>query len=165
MCMMALGLIGGVVGAIGSIAGGQANAAASRAQAAAYERQAAAEREQAAFNADQQQEKAIKLISTQRASMLAAGVSLQGTPTDVITDTTRQTDLDVQAIRYNGEIKAGNFETQAGIFRTKAASQEEAGFLGALSPLIKGVGSGLGYGGSGGGNDFSFGGSTSVDSG
>jgi hypothetical protein len=97
--------------------------------------------------------------------MLAAGVSLQGTPTDVLADTTRQTDLDVQAIRYNGEIKAGNFQTQASIFRTKAGAQEQAGFLGALSPLIKGFGSGMGYGSGGGGNDFSFGGSTSVDEG
>jgi len=156
--MMALGIIGGVVGAMGSIAAGQAQANAANAQAYAYQRQAMLERQQADFNANQQQEKAIKLISAQRAGYLASGVALQGTPLDAIADTTRQSDLDVQAIRYNGEIKAQNFEAQAAVFRTKAASAQQGGLIGALSPLIKGFG-----GAAGGGSDFSFGGSTSVD--
>ena len=154
---MALGIIGAVVGAVGSIVSAQASANASQQQANAYARQAMLEREQANYNADQQQSKAIKLISSQRASMLAAGVSLQGTPTDVLVDTTQQTDLDVQAIRYNGEIKAQNFEMQANALRAKASAQETAGAFGAISPLIKG------FGGGGGGSDFSFGGSSSVD--
>ena len=154
---MALGIIGGVIGAVGSLVSAQASAQASNQQAAAYQRQAALERQQAEYNATQQQSKAIKLISSQRASMLAAGVSLQGTPTDVLVDTTQQTDLDVQAIRYNGEIKAQNFEAQAAALRSKADAQQVAGAFGAISPLIKG------FGGGGGGGDFSFGGSTSVD--
>ena len=158
MCVMALGIIGGIVGAIGSVMGAQASAAASRAQADAYARQAMLERQQAEFNASQQQDKAIKLISTQRAGMLASGVSLAGTPTDVLIDTTRQTDLDVQAIRYNGEIKAQNFEMQARALGIKAQGQQQAGIFGAISPLIKGFG-----GVSGGSSGFDFGGSSNVD--
>ena len=158
MCMMALGIIGAVVGAVGSIAAGAAQAQAANAQAAAYQRQAALERQQAAFNADQQESKAIRLISHQRAGFLSAGVSIMGTPMDVIEDTTRETDLDVQAIKYNGEIKAQNFEMQAAAFRAKADAAQTAGLFGAVSPLIKGFG-----GVSGGAGDFSFGGSTSVD--
>jgi hypothetical protein len=158
--MMALGIIGGVVGAIGSIVSAQASASATNAQAAAYERQAALERQQAAFNASQQQDKAVSLISKQRTAMLASGVSLSGTPTDVLIDTTNQTDLDVQAIKYNGEIKAQNFEAQAGALRAKASAQQTAGAFGAISPLIKGFG-GL----SSGGGDFSFGGSSNIDEG
>jgi len=152
---MALGIIGGVISAMGSIMAGQASANAANAQAAAYQRQAAAERQQAEFNANMQQEKAIKLISTQRAGYLAAGVSLQGSPLDAIADTTRQTDLDVQAIKYNGEIKAQNFEAQALAFKAKADAAQTSGIVGAISPLIKGFG-GMG------GSDFSFGGGTSV---
>lgn len=158
---MALGLVGGAVSAIGSIAAGNANAAASNQQAAAYERQAEAEREQAAFNASQQREKSIKVISGQRASYLASGLSLEGSPTDTLADTTRTAEMDVAAIRYNGALKADNFQQQAAIFRTKAAGQQQAGFFGALSPLIKGA-SGA-FGGGGGGGDFSFGGSTTLD--
>lgn len=156
MCVMALGIIGAVVGAAGSVMSGMMAAQASQQQAQAYERQAALERQQAAYNADQQQHKAIKLLSSQRAAFLGAGVSLAGTPTDVIVDTTQQTDLDVQAIKYNGEIKAQNFEMQARALRTKAEGQQIGGFFGALSPLIKGA-SGFS------GGDFSFGGSTNVD--
>ncbi len=150
---MALGIIGAVVGAAGSIMSGMAAANAANAQAAAYQRQAALERQQAAFNADQQESKAIRLISQQRAGFLSAGVSIMGTPMDVIEDTTRETDLDVQAIKYNGEIKAQNFEMQAAAYRAKADAAQVSGFTGAISPLVKGFG---------GGGDFSFGGSTSV---
>lgn len=155
MCMMAMGLIGGLVSAMGSLASGAAQANAANAQAAAYDRQAAAERQQAAFNADRQQEKSIKLLSTQRASFLAAGVSLQGSPLDVIADTTRETELDVSAIKYNGEIKAQNFEMQAQAFRAKADAAQTGAAFGALSPLIKGF-SGGDFGGD-------FGGSTALE--
>jgi hypothetical protein len=154
--MMAIGIIGAVAGAVGSVVSGMAAAQASRAQADAYRDQAAREREQAAFNSQQQEHKAIKLISTQRTSYLAAGVSLYGTPMDVLDDTTQQSDLDVQAIKYNGEIKARNFDMQARALDVKAQGQEVGGAIGAISPLIKGVG-----GATGGGN-FDFGGSTSV---
>lgn len=154
MCMAALGIVGALVSGIGSIASGAAQANAANAQAAAYERQAAAERQQAAFNADRQQEKSIKLLSSQRASFLGAGVSLQGSPLDVIADTTRETELDVSAIRYNGEIKAQNFEMQAAAMHAKADAASTGGLIGALSPMIKGIG---------GGFSGDFGGSTSLD--
>lgn len=160
---MALGVVVGVLGAVasaaGSIAAGQAQAQASRAQADAYRRQAELERQQADFNARQQEHKAIKLISQQRSSFLAAGVSLYGTPMDVIDDSTMQSDLDVQAIRYNGEIKAQNFDMQARALDVKASGAEKAGAIGAIAPIIKGVGGAFGGGGGGG---FNFGGSTSV---
>jgi uncharacterized membrane protein YgcG len=161
---MALGIIGAVVGAAGSLVSGMMAAQQSQQQAAIYERQAAAERAQAAFNAQQQEDKAIKIISSQRTAMLGAGVSLAGTPSDVLLDTTRMASLDNQAIKYNGEIKAQNFEMQAQLFRSKAAGQQVAGAFGAISPLIKGFGGGGGGGGFGGG-DFSFGGSSNVDEG
>jgi hypothetical protein len=159
---MALGVVVGVLGAVASAVGGivsaQASAQASRAQADAYRRQAELERQQADYNAEQQQHKAIKLLSAQRTAYLSAGVSLYGTPTDVIIDSTMQSDLDVQAIRYNGAIKAQNFEMQARALDVKASGQETAGAIGAIAPLIKGVGA---IGGGGGG--FNFGGSTNVD--
>jgi len=154
MCVMALGIIGAVVGAAGSIMSGMMAAQASRAQADAYTRQAALERQQAAFNAQQQEDKAIKLISAQRSAYLSAGVSLQGTPTDVLLDTTQQSNLDTQAIKYNGAIKEQNFLMQARALQVKAQGQQAGGFFGALSPLIKGFG--------GAGGDFSFGGSSNV---
>lgn|SRR5262245_25451541 len=157
MCVMALGLIGGVIGAVGSLVGAANASTAANNQAAIYQRQAAAERAQADFNAKQQQSKAIKLISQQRTSYLASGLSLEGSPMDTLADTTRQTELDVAAIRYNGEIKAQNFEMQAAAYRSKAKGAQTAGVFGAIAPLIKGFG-----GGGGGGGDFSFGGSTSL---
>jgi|KBSSwiStaDraftv2_1062776.scaffolds.fasta_scaffold737488_2 hypothetical protein len=161
MCVMALGLIGGVLGAVGSLVGAQQQAQAANNQAAIYARQAAAERAQAEFNANQTRSKAIKVISQQRTGYLASGLSLEGAPTDTLADSTRQSELDVAAIRYNGEIKAQNFDMQAAAYRSKAAGAQTAGVFGAISPLIKGFGGATG----GGGGDFSFGGSTSLDEG
>jgi hypothetical protein len=156
MCMMALGLIGGLVSAAGSMAAASAQADAANQQAAAYERQAAIERQTAFYESERQRDKSIQLIAKQRLGYLSAGVGLQGTPLDIIADTTRQTELDVAAIRYNGEVKATNFETQAAIFRTKADNAKQAGAIGALSPIIKGFSGG--GGGGGGGTSFDFGG-------
>lgn len=160
MCMMALGIIGGVVGAIGSMVSAQGQAQAANDQAAIYARQAAAERAQAEFNAGQTRSKAIKIISQQRTGFLGSGLSLEGSPMDVLADSTRQSELDVAAIRYNGEIKAQNFEMQAQAYRNKAENARTAGVFGAISPLIKGFGGAVG---GGGGGDFSFGGSTSLE--
>lgn len=151
MCMMALGLIGGLVSAVGSMAAGAAQANAANAQASAYQRQAQAERIQAAYNADRQRDKSIKLLSSQRASYLAAGVSVSsGSPLDIIADTTRETEMDVAAIKFNGEIKAQNFEAQAAAMRAKADAAEQGGMIGAIAPVIKGFSGSFGGGSFGG---------------
>lgn len=143
MCVAALGLIGAVISGIGSVVGGVMQAQQAQQQAAIYDRQAAAERAQAAYNAGRQQDKSIALMSRQRASYLAAGVAIDsGTPMDIIEDTARETSLDVQAIKYNGEIKAQNFEMQADLFRTKADSAMVGGIFGGIAPVIKGFGGG-----------------------
>ena len=149
---------------MGAAQAAQAQERASRAQADAYRRQAELERAQADFNAQQQEHKAIKLISQQRTSYLSAGVSLYGTPMDVIDDSTKQSDLDVQAIRYNGAIKEQNFQMQARALDIKAEGQREAGQYAAIAPLIGGVGKAVGAFGGGGGGGFNFGGSTNVES-
>lgn len=139
--MMALGLIGGVISAMGSMAAAQAAADSKRAQAAAYERQAAIERQTGEYESERQRDKSIRLISRQRTGYLTAGIALQGTPLDVIADTTAETELDVSAIKYGHEVKAQNFETQAKVLRFEADSGEQAGALGALSPIFKSLGS------------------------
>lgn len=158
MCMMALGLIGGIVSAVGSMAAASAQANAANQQAAAYERQAAIERQTGEYEAARQRDKSIRLISQQKVGYLSAGVGLQGTPLDIIADTTRETELDVSAIRYNHEVKAQNFQAQAGVFRAKADAAMVGGAFGAISPLIKGFGGGGGFGGDFGGTSFDYGG-------
>ena len=130
------------------MAGAQASANASRAQAEAYQRQAMLERQQADFNAREQEHKAIKLYIAAEVGLSVGGCLACGTPTDVIDDSTMQSDLDVQAIRYNGEIKAQNFDMQARALNIKAQGQQQAGAFGAIAPLIKGIG------GAGGGGGF-----------
>lgn len=158
MCLPALALVGGIVSGIGAMAGASAQANTANAQAAAYERQAAAERMTAQFNADRQLSKNMGLLSQQRTAYLAAGLSLEGSPTDVIEDTARETQIDVEAIKWNGDIKAQNFEAQRDIFKMKADSAMTAGIFGAISPVIKGFSGTFGVGG----GDY-YGGRTVLD--
>jgi hypothetical protein len=140
MCGPALGLIGGLVSAVGSIASGAAQQSAANAQASAYERQAYNERQAALYNASRQREKAVELIAQQRVGFLDTGISLMGTPMNILEDTTTETEMDVAAIKYNGEIKAQNFEMQADIYRMKGENAMMGGLIGSIAPVIKGFG-------------------------
>lgn len=144
MCIAGFGVVASLIGTAVSAAAGmaQANAQASsqQAQAAIYERQAQIERQTAEYEAQRQREKGARLAGKQRAAFLASGVSLAGTPTDIIADSTRENELDVSAIRYNGTIKSQNFSDQAKIYRVAAGNTKSAGALSALAPAISGIG-------------------------
>lgn len=140
MCVAALGLIGALASAAGSIVGGMAQQQAANAQAAVYTQQAEAERLTSQYNANRQQEKAVRLIAQQRGGLLANGIALDGSALDLIDDTTKQTELDVAAIRWNGELKARNFETQAAAYEAKGDAAMVGGIIGAIAPTIKGFG-------------------------
>lgn len=164
MCFAAAGLLGAMVSSAGSLMSGQAQANAANGQASLYAQRAADERAAAGYNADRQRDKALSLESRQRASFLSNGVSPgSGSPLSTIVNTASETELDVAAIRWNGELRARNYDVMAQNERSKAESAQQGSFLGALSPVIKVAGNFRG-----GGSDEGYGegyGGTTLDGG
>ena len=153
MCMMMLGLVGAGVSAMGAMQQGQAKADADRRQAQEYrtnaqlqQRQASAEEIAGQFQQRRMQEKAGQAAATQITSFGAGGVTLDGSPTDTIIDSRRESALDIDAIKYNTDLKSDNlvFNARNLAYNAKSAdaaadNDQAAGMMGAFSSLIGGV--------------------------
>ena len=138
MCGPALGIIGAVVSAAGSLMSGMMQAQSYKAQAKVQERQADIERQKGDFEAQRERERFRRVSGRQRASYLSSGVSLDGSPTDVIVDSAMENEIDVAAIRYGANIREDNFRSSAQISRMNAGNAMMGGVIGSLSPLIGG---------------------------
>lgn len=118
--------IAGTVASIGaSIAGGVQQQAAAKANAKAAT-------QAAAFDELRQRERAQKLLAQQRVGYAKGGVTLEGTPTEVLADTAADAEIDALAIRWGGASRAAAF---------KAQGQQAliGGVTGAAGALLTGV--------------------------
>lgn len=136
-----IAIIGAVISGVGAMAQGMQQAAAAENQAAWQQRQAVIEQQRGEYEAGRERDRAKQLIARQRGGFLSAGVSLEGTPEDVIMDTTAETELDVQAIRYGAQIKSDSFTAQAQNSRMNASSARMGAVFGAITPMINAAGS------------------------
>lgn len=66
----------------------------------------------AKFEENAQRDRARRLMAAQRVGYAKAGVTLQGSPLDVIEDTAASAELDALAIRYGGASRAAAFRAQ-----------------------------------------------------
>ena len=150
MCPPVVMLMGAAMSAVTNVAGSQAQAAGARAQedqartqAMLLRRQAEAELTTAGQAQRRKQEQLGGLLGRQRNMIAASGVEMSGSPTDVMLDTTREANLDIAALEYNAQVKAGNLnygaamqDTNAANFRQAARTAERGGVAGAISPFI-----------------------------
>jgi len=117
---------GTVVSAAGAIQSSQA-------QAAAIEYRGEMTRRQAEYAEERQRERTKSLLSSQRTGYAKAGVSIEGTPLEVMTQTAEDAELDALAIRYGGQTAQQSARFEAGSVRT-------AGKYRAVSNLLTGAG-------------------------
>lgn len=136
MCVPMIGLLGGVISGIGSMAAASAQANAANANAAYMDRQAIIERQKADYEARRAEDRAKNLRGKQIAMAGASGLEAEGAIGEVLIDTQNQQSLDVQAIRYGGEVNATNFEYKASIERMNASNYQTAGMFNAASGAI-----------------------------
>lgn len=157
--MAALAIIGAigssVLGAVGAMqeAGAKAAAAETNANIADYNKQVADRNRVATLDAANQEIEAKKRESNRalgsiRAAYGASGLSLGGSPLDVLEDTATEYSLDIAKIRYKGEVKAigykdeaTNFAMKAQLARMEASSARAAGPISAIGKLFGGASS------------------------
>lgn len=147
--MMVLGLVGTAVSAMGAMAQANAAAAAANYNAEIAERNAQAARISAASEAAAVKRKTDRQLGTARAAIGASGVTVEGTPLDVLAETAALGETDRQMVLWKGENQAVGYESEAELNRMQASSARTAGMFGAASSLLTGFGraaSGGGYG-------------------
>ena len=125
------------IGSVVSVAG-QANAL--NAQAAFQDKNARLERERGKFLLDKEQ----RVSTLQRGKAINLAAASGGTVQDfdpVLFDNELESLQNESAVWFTSESRAQSSEDQAAIKRAEARSVAAGGFIGAISPLLKGFGS------------------------
>lgn len=143
----------GAVGAVGAIQ--QANAASASAKynaavqennAKIIERNQRIALDQSNSEADAKARDNRRMLATIRANYGKSGLDMAGSALDVLEDSAIEGALDVQTIRYQGDVRALGYADEAAaqrsgaeLSRMNAEAQQTAGYIGAASSLIGGV--------------------------
>jgi hypothetical protein len=136
----AASLVGTGLSAVGSIAQGQAAKAQSDAQAKGLEQQASYEQQAGEYQAARKNDEVQGVMGTQVAQGGASGFDLTGSPSDAISSTASQGQMDIDAIKTNALGQAQNLRYQANVTRAAGRSAQTAGYIGAFTNLASGIG-------------------------
>jgi len=158
---------------VSAINSANAQAAGLRNQAAAarYNQQVAGQNAEAVRAAgevaeEQQRKKNVRLLGAQQAMYAGSGVTLEGTPLEVMAQTAGDMEFDILASRYNTEVQARRWESQGRFYGfeadrslSMADNAGAAGILGAGTTILTGASRALsGWNGGGGSSEYQIGG-------
>lgn len=132
----AITLAGGAIQGVSGYQQQKAMAAQSQANSDLLKRQALLERDKTSYEGIQHQKSAQRLAAKQVASASASGFQVDGSTLDFIESAAVESDLDLQAIRYGGQIQANNLELQSRQRQYDARSQSKGAGLAFISPII-----------------------------
>lgn len=142
--MAAAGAIGTVAGAgikaYAAIRDGNLKAAAEDANAQSAEQNAQLTEMQAAEEERRQRILARKQIGDMRANYAASGVTLEGSPMEVLEESAMQAELDALTIKYMGKTRATQYRNQAAFSRYASKEYKFGGRLSAAGSILGGVG-------------------------
>ncbi|MGH7964902.1 MAG: virion core protein, T7 gp14 family, partial [Candidatus Binatia bacterium] len=120
-----------VVTAVGYMQSASAESRAAKYNERVAQNNATIARTQGAIAEDQHRRKMVKILGHNRAAYGASGVTMEGSPLDVLSDVASQGELDAQIIRYNTEAKARGFQGTAGLESMRADDARTSGYLSA----------------------------------
>lgn len=131
--------IGTAVSVVSAIGGAMTQRDSAKYNAKVAENNAIASRQQAAANAEAQQRDARMRIGQMEANYAASGVSLEGSPLEILEQSARNSEMDRLNILYGGELRAGNYGAEAQLNKSRASSAMTSGFIRAGSELMSGA--------------------------
>lgn len=134
-----LSLVGTAFSVIGALNQGQQAKNAAEYNAAVARNNAIASRQQATVAAEAQARKSRAQLGSMRAAYGASGVSMEGSPLDVLESSAAMAELDRQNILYSGELKAGGYESTAGLELMRGDAAETGSYFSAGSALLSGA--------------------------
>ena len=142
--------IGTGMSAYGQIQQGKSQAAQAEYNAKLAKRNAKAAKENAVYEARQKRRGTARLIGKQRALYAKAGVTMEGSPLDVLQETAAQGEMDALMIERGYAQQETAYKSQAKLAKMRARNYKQQGYLAAGSTLLTGGGQMMGgYGGKG----------------
>lgn len=140
MCPPLLMFAATAVSAAGSVMAGMMGQSQAKAQAAAQQRQASLEMAQGNYAAGRKQDEINAITGRQIAGTLESGVTLSGSPTDVITSTASEGALDTSAIRWGAKTRADTFNYEAQLSKIQGQNAMAGGIMSGIGSLVGGLG-------------------------
>jgi hypothetical protein len=136
----AIMLMGSAISAMGAI--GQANAqqAAHEYNATLRERDAVVSTNQANVEAERVRRASLQAEGSLLAGAGASGVTLEGSPLDVLAMSASNAKLDEETVLYNGRLKAMGYTSDATLERQAGKVAKQQGYINAASYLVGGAG-------------------------
>lgn len=131
--------VGSVFSAIGAMQQGKAASAAANYNASISERNAQIETMQASEDAERSRRASRRRIGAMRAAYGASGVTMEGSPLDVLEDSFAEGELDALTIQYQGRMAAENHRGEAVLSRMQGKAAKKAGFIRAGTSLLTGA--------------------------
>lgn len=122
-----------------SIMQGQAGKEAAEYNQRLADMQAEATRKAGLREQEQIRDEKRRTLAAQRAGYAAAGIKIdEGSPLEVLAETARQYDLDIQASKYNTRMGIARAQAESKYYGRAASSATTAGILSAGSSLLTG---------------------------
>lgn len=131
--------VGAAFSVIGALNQGQQAKNAAEYNAAIARNNAIAARQQADASAAAQQRKARLQIGSMRAAYGASGITMEGSAMDVLEQSAAMAELDRQNILYSGELRAGGYESTAGLELMRGDNAVTGSYFSAGSALLSGA--------------------------
>jgi hypothetical protein len=145
---IAMTAIGTGVSVYGQIQQGKSQAAQAEYNAKLAKRNAKSARENAEYEARQKRRGTARLIGKQRALYAKAGVTMEGSPLDVLQETAAQGEMDALMIERGYAQQGAAYKSQSELAKMRARHYKQQGYFGAGSTLLTGGGQIMsGYGG------------------
>lgn len=125
--------------ATGAVISAQNSAAQAEFSASVQRRNAEAARAKAFVESERKRRDTKRILAINRARIGSAGLAIEGSPLDALTDFAAEGELDALLIEYAGELGSIGREEQAALFRARAGQAQTAGTITAASTLLSGA--------------------------
>ena len=132
-------IVAGIVTGIGAAMQASSAKAGHEADRKMQERQETIERNRGAYQAQRKADEVTRVQGSARAGFVANGLALDGSATDVLTDSATEGALDVAAIRYGADLEADNANYRSKVAGMNAKSAGAAIPFAFAAPVINGV--------------------------
>jgi len=133
----ALTAAAGVATVISTMAQAQAQSRAATYNAQVSENNATYSRQIGAENERRQRVQNTKALGSIRAKYGASGITLDGSPSDVLAESAANAELEALMARHSGIVEAIGYKNSAALDRSRAGAARTAGYLGAAADLLK----------------------------
>lgn len=134
----ALSFVGSAFSALGAIQQGNAAKAAGDYNAALYERNAQIAQQQAQVDENRQRRLSAMRAGANRAAVGASGISVEGSPLDILESNAAQEELDALMIRWNGANAAASNRASGALASAQGRAAQRAGYMQAGSAILLG---------------------------